>query len=240
MDWVDQGTILTSRPQGETSRLIEVFTVTHGRHAGIVRGGASRKMAAHLQPGSHVSVTWRARLADQLGSFTVEPLKSRAGAMADRMALLGLNSTCALLAFALPDREAHPALYHRSEPLFDVIGQAHEGWILDYLRWEMSLLEDLGYGLDLTRCAVTGSFDDLAYVSPKTGRAVSRAGAGDWAPRLLPLPQFLLGQGPASLAEVEAGLGLTGHFLNAHLAPALGNRPLPAARARLVEALARL
>lgn len=238
MDWQDHGTILSTRPQGETSALIEVFTAAHGRHAGVVRGGASRKMAATLQPGSSVALRWRARLEDQLGTFTVEPIASRAGAMSDRLALAGLSATCAMLAFALPERAPHPALFAATEPLFTVIGDAVPGWPLDYLRWEMQLLEELGYALDLSRCAVTGTREDLAFVSPRSGRAVSRAGAGDWAPRLLPLPACLLGQGPASWAEVTEGLRLTGHFLD-RFAAEHGDRALPAARARLIAALAR-
>lgn len=238
MDWQDHGTILSTRPQGETSALIEVFTAAHGRHAGVVRGGASRKMVATLQPGTSVTVRWRARLEDQLGTFTVEPIASRAGAMSDRLALAGLSATCAMLAFALPERAPHPALFAATEPLFAVIGDAVPGWPLDYLRWEMQLLDELGYGLDLGRCAVTGMREDLAFVSPRTGRAVSRAGAGDWAPRLLPLPACLLGQGPASWAEISDGLRLTGHFLD-RFAAEHGSRALPAARVRLIAALAR-
>jgi DNA repair protein RecO (recombination protein O) len=239
MDWQDHGTILSLRPHGETSAIVEVFTEGHGRHAGVVRGGASRKMAAALQPGSHVAVVWRARLHDQLGTYTVEPLRSRAGAMSDRLALLGLNAVCALLAFALPERAPHPALYAATEPLFEVIAAAHPGWIVDYLHWEMALLDELGVGLDLSRCAVTGTRDDLAFVSPKSGRAVSRAGAGDWAPRLLPLPPCLLGQGPATLAEIGQGLRISGHFLD-RFAAEHSHRALPEARNRLIDAIARL
>lgn len=238
MDWHDSGTILSKRPHGESSAIVEVFTAAHGRHAGVVRGGASRKMAATLMPGSHVAVAWRARLEDHLGSFTVEPLASRAGALGDRLALMGLNATCAMLGFALAEREPHPRLYAASEPLFDVIGKVLDGWVVDYLHWEMALLEELGFGLDLTRCAVTGTRDDLAFVSPRTGRAVSRKGAGDWAPRLLPLPACLLGQGPATWEEIAQGLALTGHFL-ALFAEEHGHRPLPEARNRLIAALAR-
>ncbi|MFT3690561.1 DNA repair protein RecO [Paenirhodobacter sp.] len=237
MDWQDEGTILSTRPHGETSVIVDAFTARHGRQAGVVRGGVSRRMAAMLQPGSHVALRWRARLEDHLGSFTVEPLASRAGAMADRMALLGLNAVCAMVGFALPERAPQPGLYAATEPLFDVIGQAVEGWPLDYLHWEVSLLDELGYGLDLSRCAVTGTRDDLAYVSPRTGRAVSRAGAGDWAPRLLPLPVCLLGQGPASWDDIVAGLRLTGHFLAAFARD--HHRRLPEARNRLIDAIAR-
>lgn len=238
MDWQDSGTILSTRPHGESSAIVEVFTAVHGRHLGVVRGGASRKMAATLMPGSHVTVAWRARLEDHLGSFTVEPLASRAGALSDRLALMGLSATCAMLGFVLAERDPHPRLYAATEPLFEVIGQVHEGWVVDYLHWEMALLEELGYGLDLTRCAITGTRDDLSFVSPKSGRAVSRAGAGDWAPRLLPLPQCLLGQGPATYGEITQGLAISGHFLT-RFAEEHGRRPLPEARNRLIAALAR-
>ncbi len=239
MEWRDQGVLLAVRKHGENSAIIEVFTAEHGRHAGVVRGASSRKMTPVLQPGAQLDVTWRARLADHLGSYTVEPLRSRAAAvMADRLTLSALNSICALLAFALPEREAHPALYQRSVTLFDLLGNT-EGWPLAYLRWELALLEDLGFGLDLRRCAVNGSRDDLAYVSPKSGRAVSAEGAGEWADRLLPLPLCLLGQGPAPNSEIVDGLRLTGHFLTHWLAHSLGNKPLPAARQRFVDAYAR-
>lgn len=237
MEWRDQGAVLSMRLHGETSAIIEVFTAAHGRHAGVVRGGASRRMAATLQPGTQVEVVWRARLDEQIGSYQVEPLQSRAGVMADRMALAGLNAICAMLHVALPEREAHPQLYRASIGLLDALqGPA---WVPDYLRWEMQLLEELGFALDLTRCAISGSREDLAFVSPKTGRAVNRDAAGDWAARLLPLPPVLLGQGPASPAELAQSFALTGHFLNRSLQPMLNGRPLPEARARLLDLLAR-
>lgn len=238
MEWRDQGAVLSMRLHGETSAIIEVFTAAHGRHAGVVRGGASRRMAATLQPGSQVDVVWRARLDDHIGSFTVEPLQSRAAVLSDRLALAGLNAVCAMLHVALPERDAHPPLYQRSIALLDAL-QAGTAWPPDYLRWEMAMLEELGFALDLTSCAITGSREDLAYVSPKSGRAVNRDAAGDWAARLLPLPPVLLGQGPASPVELAQGFALTGHFLNRCLEPLLNGRPLPEARARLLELLAR-
>ena len=242
MEWRDEGAILAVRRHGESSAIIEVFTARHGRHAGVVRRGASRRLAPFLQPGAQLDVTWRARLEDHLGVFTVvEPLRSRAGGpLGDRLALAGLNAVCALLKFTLPEREPHPALYHRSIALLDGL-EAGDDWPLAYLRWELALLRELGFGLDLSQCAATGSREDLIHVSPRTGRAVSRAGAGKWADRLLPLPACLLGQDTADAADVAdilAGLATTGHFLNARLAPALGNTPLPAARQRLIERLA--
>ncbi len=237
MEWRDEGTLISSRPLGESSAIIEVFTAAHGRHAGVVRGGASRRLAAVMQPGSQVAVQWRARLDEQLGAFTVEPLRSRAGLMADRLALAGLSSVCALLRVALPEREACPALYARTQGMLAAL----EGgaWAGDYLRWEMALLEETGFGLDLSRCALTGSREDLAFVSPKTGRAVARTAAGDWAPRLLPLPPGLLGQGPLAAGELAQGLAITGHFLGRELAALHPGATLPEARARLVELLLR-
>ncbi|MDI3337905.1 DNA repair protein RecO [Defluviimonas aestuarii] len=237
MDWRDEGALISVRRHGESAAIIEVFTTSHGRHAGVVRGGTSRKVAPVLQPGAQLDVTWRGRLEEHIGTFTVEPLRSRAGLMSDRLALAGLNSICALLHFALPERESHPDLYATTVDLLDGLG-AKQDWVLDYLRWELMLLEELGYGLDLTRCAVTGGREDLAYVSPKTGRAVARDAAGDWADRLLPLPACLLGQGPATPGEVTAGLSMTGHFLEHRLAHDL-HRKLPEARRRFIEMLSR-
>ena len=238
MDWRDEGVILAVRLHGETSAIVEVFTAAHGRHAGIVRGGTSRKQRPVLQPGNQVAVEWRARLEEHLGSFRVDPVRARAAAaMSDRQALAGLTAICALLAFTLPEREAHPALYRRSLVLLDALTGSAD-WAPAYLDWEMRLLEEMGFGLDLSSCVVTGATEGLAYVSPKTGRAVSREGAGDWADRLLPLPPELSGEGEGSRENVLAGLRVTGHFLESWLAPALGDRPLPGARGRLVDMLA--
>ncbi len=238
MEWRDEGVLLSVRKHGETSSIIEVFTESHGLHAGVVRGGTSRKMAPTLQPGTQLDLTWRARLEEHLGSFAVEPIRSRTAVLGDRLALAGLNAIAALLTYALAEREAHKRLYHQTITLLDLLS-ATDAWPLAYLRWEVDLLEDLGFGLDLSSCAVTGSRDDLIYVSPKSGRAVSKQGAGEWADRLLPLPQCLLGQGPVDQAEIVQGLRTTGYFLKTRLAPALGNAPLPVARQRLIDRISR-
>ena len=238
MEWRDEGALLAVRPHGETSAIIEVFTAQHGRHAGVVRGGVSRRIAPVLQPGAQLDLTWRARLDEHIGAFTVEPLRARSGVLSDRLALAGLNSVCALLHFVLPERESHPQLYRSSVALLDDLGVTAD-WVTAYLRWEAFLLEEMGYGLDLSACAVTGSREDLAYVSPRSGRAVARGAAGEWADRLLPLPPCLLGQGGATGPEVLAGLTTTGWFLEHRLAPDLGTRPLPEARRRFVALLAR-
>ncbi|MBW6416562.1 DNA repair protein RecO [Celeribacter sp. PS-C1] len=237
IEWRDEGVVLSVRKHGETSVIVEVFTPEHGRHAGVVRGGISRKMTPHLQPGGQVAVTWKARIEDHLGSFTFEPVKSRAHVLNDPMALAGMTAMTAMLSHLLPEREAHGYLYVDSLTLFDRIG-TDPMWPLAYLHWEVSLLEELGFGLDLSSCAVTGSPDDLIYVSPKTGRAVSRKGAGEWADRLLPLPQCLLGQSSLDFAEIGQGLRTTGHFL-AKITAELSDRGLPAARDRFVDRLAK-
>lgn len=239
MEWRDQGILLSARKHGETSAIIEMFTPAQGRHAGVVRGGVSRKLAPILQPGAQLDVAWRARLEEHIGAFAVEPLRSRAAlVMGNRLALAGLNAVTALLSFCLPEREPHLTLYERSEALLDLLGQ-QDIWPLAYLQWEQLLLEEMGYALDLSCCAVTGSQEDLAFVSPKSGRAVSRAGAGEWADRLLPLPPVLRGEGEADNAEIAQAFQTTGYFLEAHLARDLGDRPLPEARARFVELFSR-
>jgi len=237
MEWRADGILLAVRRHGESSAILELFTAEHGRHLGVVRGGASRKMAPLLQPGAQLDATWRARLDAHLGSYTVDLISGRAAeAMGDRVALAGLAAVCAMLSFALPEREPHPPLYARSLALLDGLGAAR--WAEAYMQWELALLEELGFGLDLTRCAVSGGTEDLAYISPRTGRAVARHSAGIWADKLLPLPAILRGEaaGPGDLAQ---GLRVTGHFLSQHLAPALGDRPVPPARQRLVDLLVR-
>ncbi|MEM9756504.1 MAG: DNA repair protein RecO [Pseudomonadota bacterium] len=228
MEWREDAVLLTIRPHGETAAIAEVFAAGQGRYAGVVRGGTSRRMAPILQPGAQLDVSWRARLSEHIGVFAVEPITLRAAAhLSDRGALLGLSAVTSLLAFCLPERVPYAALYARSIALLDGLGA--ERWALAYLGWEVALLETMGFGLDLRRCAVTGATDDLAFVSPRTGRAVARTAAGDWADRLLPLPDCLTG----GTHDVSAGLRVTGHFLNNHLAPSLGDRPIPAARDRL-------
>jgi DNA repair protein RecO (recombination protein O) len=238
MEWRDEGALLSVRPHGESSAIIEVFTAAHGRHLGVVRGGGSRRMAGVLQPGAQLALQWQARLEEHMGAFKAEPLHARTALLNDRSALAALNSICALLHQALPERDPHPLLYAQTVALLDLLEQGGR-WQVPYLLWEVSLLDEMGYALDLTSCALTGATQDLAYISPRTGRAVSRQAAGDWAPRLLPLPRVLTLQ-DGTLAEVSAALTLTTHFLSRALpAPAHQDGPLPEARARLLDQLSR-
>lgn len=237
MEWRAEGVLLAVRRHGETSAIIEVLTESHGRHAGIVRGGTSRRIAPVLQPGAQLDLTWRARLEEHLGTFAVEPVRSRAHLMGDRRTLAGLNAVTALLSFALPEREAHPRLYAGTLALLDMMAETVH-WPLAYVRWELALLEDLGFGLDLGTCAVTGATEDLIHVSPASGRAVAKGAAGEYTDRMLPLSPALTGGGDGSAAEIADALRTTGHFLHTRLAPALGDRPLPAARQRLLDRFA--
>lgn len=236
MDWRDEGVLISVRRHGESAAIVEVFTAEHGRHSGVVRGGGSRRMAPILQPGAQVAVEWSARLEEHIGTFRVDPTRSRAGVMTDGVALAALGSVLGLVAVALPERAAHPGLYATTVALLD--GLEHDSdWPAAYARWELDLLGELGFGLDLSACAVTGTEVDLAYVSPRTGRAVSHAGAGEWQSRLLPLPSFLLRGGSAGGAAMADALALSGYFLERRLAPTLNRERLPPARGRAVAAI---
>jgi DNA repair protein RecO (recombination protein O) len=240
MDWQGEGILLSVRRFGEANAIIEVFTPDHGRHAGVVRGGGSRKMAASLQPGNQLAVEWRARLSEHIGSFRIEVLRSRmAPVMSDPVALAGLGAVIAMIRFGLPEREAHPRLYALTEALFDHLGA--ENWPAAYALWEASLLSDLGFGLDLSQCAATGTRQELHYVSPKSGRAVSRSAGAEWADRMLPLPGFLRLEdaGAADRADTLAALKTTGFFLEKRLAAALGKAAPPEARSRFLDVLKR-
>lgn len=238
MDWRDEGILISARRHGESAAIVEVLTRDHGRHAGVVRGGGSRRMAPVLQPGALLAVEWSARLEEHIGSFRVDPIRAHTAVlMADRAALAALGAVTAL-ATALPERAAHPTLYARTLGLLDALGTTPD-WPARYAAWELALLAELGFGLDLARCAATGTDADLVWVSPRSGRAVSRAAGAPWAGRLLALPAFLR-QGwdaPPPAPDIAAALTLTGHFLAERVAPALPRATLPPARARAVEAI---
>lgn len=243
MNWSDEGIVLSVRPHGETASVAELLTRAHGRHLGLVHGGRGRRMRPVLQTGNHVDVSWRGRLAAQLGHFAIELHTSYAArAMGDPLALAGLSSLCAL-ARLLPEHDPHPDLF---EVTLFVLGFLDEPaiWPALYVRWELNLLADLGFGLDLGACAATGAVNDLAWVSPKSGRAVSAAAGEPYRDRLLALPAFLAGSPGARHTAISAhdvldGLALTGHFMHVRvLAP--GGYALPEPRQRLIAALVRL
>lgn len=231
MDWEAPAVVLDVRPYGEGGVIATVLAEGLGAHRGLARGGASKTQAAIWQPGNIMHARWVGRLPEQLGTVSGELLRPVAAlAMADTLALAVLSSCCALAAGALPEREPHPAVL---DHLLRVLAHIGAGDALpEAVRWEATLLTDLGYGLDLSRCAVTGAQEPV-FVSPRTGRAVAADAAGIWRNRLLPLPAFLRdATAPATLADCDAGLRLTGHFLERD-AFGYQHRPLPLARVML-------
>ncbi len=240
MEWQAPAVVLDVRPHGESGLVVTLLTEAQGRHAGLAKGGASRAKAPLWQPGNLVEARWVARLAEQLGALSGEMVHPAAAlAMEDPLALALLRAATSLAEGALPEREPHPRIFHGLVALVATLARGPEAALPDLVRWEADLLADLGYGLDLARCALTGTQDELAFVSPRTGRAVSAGAAGEWRDRLLPLPAFLLGQGPSAPADWLAGLRLTGHFLARDVFGAQ-HRPLPAAREMLTDRLAAL
>lgn len=239
MEWEAPAIVLDARPYGEGDAVATVMTEEHGAHRGLARGGLARGRAAVWQAGNVVRARWVARLAEQLGSLSAELVHPAAAlAMDDRLALAILRAACAVAEGALPEREAHPRVF---AGLLRLLSRLAEGptALAALVRWEAGLLADLGYGLSLDACAITGATEGLVWVSPRTGRAVSDAAAGEWRARLLPLPALLLGEAPGTGADWRDGLRLTGHFL-ARDAFGHHHRPLPAARVALYDMVATL
>lgn len=239
MEWRDEGIILGTRKHGETSAIVEVMTRCHGRHLGLVRGGRSRRQQPVLQAGNRVELIWRARLDEHLGTFLAEPLELNAARLFDSAASVHGLQLLAAHVRLLPERDPHERLYDTLRLVIDHLEDARAAGEL-VVRFEMLLLEELGFGLDLSGCAITGDRDLLAYVSPKSGRAVSLAAAGPWKDRLLALPAFMLrGSGlRAGHDDLEAAFRLTGHFLGRHVYEPRGIEE-PRSRPAFLAALAR-
>jgi DNA repair protein RecO (recombination protein O) len=215
MDWRDEGLVIGVRRHGESAVILELMTKAHGRHLGLVRGGSGRALRSVLQVGNSVEAQWRARLEQHLGAFAIEPLRSRAARLIDRaFALHGVAHLGALLRL-LPERDPQADLFEMAEVIADRLDSLDVAPAL-MARFELALLQALGFGLDLERCALTGASEDLAFVSPKTGRAVTREAGVPWRDRLLPYPAFLqdAARAPANPAELAAAFRLTGHFLD--------------------------
>ena len=240
MQWQDQGIVLSVRRFGESAIILDLLTSKHGRHSGLVRGGRSKRLRATLQPGNTLDVNWRARLEDHLGNFSVELATPRAALiMDDPAALAGLSSFCALC-HLLSERESHDNLYSASSLLLDSLPH-DEHWPALMVRWELGLLSALGFGLDLSRCAATGAKEDLIYVSPRTGRAVSRKAGLDYADKLLKLPAFLSGSktGYPDEKDLSEAFALSSYFLDRHIFSPRGISP-PDARRRMIEKTVRI
>lgn len=234
-EWDDNGVVLSSRPFGEDAAVVSVLTERHGRHAGLIRGGQSRKLRPVLQAGNRVAVNWRARLDEHLGSMTVEPVSAHAALiMENRFRLAGLASLCAVLSSGTAEREPVSRLYEATIALIDRIASESEDivWLAVYVHWELGLLAEAGFGLKLDRCGVSGAGEGLCYVSPRTGVAVTAEAAGEHIPRLLILPGFLGGEAKSLEEDVINGIRMTGHFITRQIfAP--HHRPVAEARQRL-------
>lgn len=239
MQWTEEGIVLGVRRHGETSAIAELMTRERGRHLGLVRGGAGPRLQAVLQPGNRVSATWRARLDEHLGNYSVEGVRLRAGSLlAHPHALYGVIHLAAL-ARLLPERDPHPVVHDMLEAILDRIGEPRLAGAL-VVRFELQLLAELGFGLDLDRCAVSGAEADLVYVSPKSGRAVSRSVGAPWHDRLLPLPGFLAADRHEAAPDDELveGFRMTGFFLARHVFEPRGIS-MPDARAHFLAAVMR-
>jgi DNA repair protein RecO (recombination protein O) len=237
MNWSDIGIVLSARKHGEGSAIVSLMTPEHGRHAGLVRGGSGKRARGIYEAGNLVAVEWRARIEEHLGTFTCELLKPQAALyLDDSLRLAGLSSACSVLEMALPERESHPDVY---ESLFNFIANLEsDTWLESYVEWELHLLAELGFGLDLSSCASTGQQDELIYVSPKSGQAVSTNAGEPYKDKLLALPDFLMGapnvDQQTDFGAVFLGLHLTGYFMDRHIFIHNKNGA-PPARTRLVD-----
>ncbi|MFM8748179.1 MAG: DNA repair protein RecO [Aestuariivirga sp.] len=236
MEWRDEGVILSVRRHGETSAIAEILTARHGRALGLVRGGRSKTQRPVLQAGNTVHAVWRARLEEQLGTFVLEPLLLRAGAIMEEPFRLAGLATITGLAQLLPEREPHPRIYDAMRVVLDAV-EDDGVWPALLVRWELGLLEELGFGLDLSACAATGRRDNLAFVSPKSGKAVSAEAGMPYRDRLFRLPAFLREQADAPPSDVIEGLRLASYFLERHLFEPRGVR-FPEQQDWIIRALA--
>ena len=238
MQWSDDGLVIGLRRHGETSVILELMTAAHGRHLGLVHGGRSRRMQPMLQPGNTLHATWRARLDESLGTYAVEPARLDASRlMGSALALYGIGHMAALLRL-LPERDPHEGLFEAAQVLVAHLDDSHVAPAL-MVRFELAILVELGFGLDLSACAATGTREALVYVSPKSGRAVSAAAGAPYRDRLLPLPAFLRERSPDTpllqpdAEAIRAGFSLTGYFLRQHIWEPRAIAP-PEERARFV------
>jgi len=192
MRWESNGLILNFFKYNEKSYILEIFTEEHGKHKGIIRGLHSKNKRSIIEPGNEVFATWSGRLETHLGNYNVEPIKLWSSHILQfKDKLSAISSICSLISLTMAERQPNPLIYFSSKKLIEIVASTRNDWIREYVFWEMQLLSEIGYGLDLERCAVTSKSSDLVYVSPSSGRAVTNEGAGDFKNKLLPLPKFM-------------------------------------------------
>lgn len=239
INWTDEGVVLSARKHGESATIVTLMTRDNGRHSGLVRGGGGSRARGIYQTGNLVSAKWRARLSEHLGTYTCELLKPNAAElMSERLPLLALTSSAALIERLLPEREPYAETFFSLTALIEVLGGAGD-WVPSYIKWELGLLNQLGYGLNLGECVVTGSPDSLVYISPRTGCAVSAIAGAPYREKLFDLPPFFITKtANPSIKDIETGLRVTGHFL-ARCARDADAGDLPRARARFVDRISR-
>ena len=234
VSWEDEGIVIAARRFGEHDAIVSLLTESRGRHVGLIKGGMGKKNRGLVQPGNVVKASWRARLNEHLGTYTFESVHSyAAAAMSDAEQLAGLSALCAMVEATLPEREPHAEVHQRTLHLLRHLG--NDLWPACYAQWELALLADMGYGLDLVSCAATGRRDELVFVSPKSGRAVSRDSGQPYSEKLLALPAFLqhdAADAPTA-GEIAQGLALTGYFFETRVFRPYGRQP-PASRTRFV------
>jgi len=234
MHWIDDGLILSARKYGENSVIIQALTREHGRHAGLVRGGSGKRLRGILQPGNEVGLRWNGRLSEQLGTYSVEAKKSSGAVLFDQpLSLAAASASLGILEKVLPEREGHPALFEATLLLVKHLSGEIIHWGPLLVKWELGLLAEMGYGLDLSECAATGTTKDLIYVSPKSGRAVCEGAGAPYREKLLPLPNFLRLNADeqaigVSLSDISSGLILSGYFIHKNLLPHYADATLPA------------
>ena len=238
MEWQAEATVLHTRPHGETSAIVEVLTEQNGRFAGLVRGGVGRRLRPVLQRGNRIQASWRARLSDHLGTMTVEPVHMRAGlALQNPLHLAALTALCDMVRI-FPERQSYPKLTQTFETLMDCLDNP-DIWPAVFIRFEMAMLDELGFGLDLRTCAATGSNDHLTHISPRSGRAVSASAAQPYLDQLFPLPPFFLHSSEEITPEdISAGFAVTGFFLNRRLYASV-DATIPDSRVRMLSLLSR-
>ena len=250
-EWKDKGIVLSAKKYGEKGLILNILTEKQGRHLGWFNNYKNKKTSFDIQPGNVVDVTWKSRLSDQIGNYKIELLSSVTGKIFDdRLKLQALSSTCSLIDVLLPERESYSEIFRATIAFIDLISLINENenhaWVEGYVKWEIGVLSSIGYSLDLSKCAVTGEKNNLCYVSPKTGKAVTFEGAGEYAPKLLHLPFFLGGiknKNYYFYSDILYGLKITTYFFKNKLFTTINNNKivkLPDSRSRLIEMIEKL
>ena len=237
MEWRDQGILLGTTPFGETAVIVDALTQKNGRVRAVLRGGQSRKFRPILQMGNILDITWRARLSEHMGSVQIDVIKSYPEILDSRLTLAGVAALSSMLTTFVEDRDPQAQMFDATEKLYDLLIHP-DMWCVGYFYWELALLDALGFGLDLSKCVVTGDTENLLYLSPKSGCAVSRQAAGEWADRLLPMPRIVM-EKDKNISDVFDGLQVLSYFWLNKVIPAMGVKTMPKARERFIDIMQR-